>query len=98
MPDLPKALKIGFFKPMKKARQYKTDSTTWRKLRMMQLHAEPLCRHCAAQGRTTPATQVDHINGDTWNNTPRNLQSLCIQCHTRKTNAENGGGWKREQV
>lgn len=63
----------------------------WSSLRESQLSAEPLCRHCAAAGRTTPATDVDHVTphrGDPalfWDS--RNLQSLCKACHSRKTQA-----------
>lgn len=30
--------------------------------------------------------QVDHIDGDSSNNNPENLQTLCANCHTIKTN------------
>lgn len=62
----------------------------WRKIRLMQLRAEPLCRHCKAQGVVTAATEVDHIirlrRGGT--NSPDNLQSLCKSCHSKKTQLE----------
>ncbi len=65
--------------------------SVWRKARLMHLHAEPLCREC---GR--PATDVDHIlplaRGGT--NEAGNLASLCHGCHSRKTNREDGGGWR----
>lgn len=45
---------------------------------------------CGAAGRTTKATQVDHINpkGDRWNED--NLQAICTRCHERKTLSEFG--------
>lgn len=58
----------------------------WARARRLHLNREPLCRICAEEGRTTPATCVDHIiplreggraSGD-------NLQSLCAACHNRK--------------
>ena len=57
----------------------------WRKLRAAVLAAEPLCRYCKAQGRTTAATVVDHIRphkGDValFYDTA-NLQPLCKRCH-----------------
>lgn len=62
----------------------------WRKLRLMTLAREPLCRMCMANGRTEPATQVDHITplrqGGT--NIAENLQALCARCHMRKTARE----------
>lgn len=54
----------------------------------MHLAAEPLCRMCAAEGRVTAATLVDHIvpiedGGAVL--ADANLQSLCIPCHGIKT-------------
>jgi len=72
-------------------RQYRTNSSTWRKARAIQLAKEPLCRDCQAEGVITPATVVDHIDGDSWNNTPDNFASLCVRHHNQKTARENGG-------
>lgn len=64
-------------------------TTRWKRLRAAVLRAEPLCRHCAADGRPEPATDVDHIvrhQGDPrrfWD--ARNLQPLCARHHIRKT-------------
>lgn len=67
----------------------------WRKLRLMVLREEPLCRTCSEAGLTVPATDVDHIvslrKGGT--NLRSNLQSLCHPCHSKKTNEEDGAGW-----
>lgn len=75
----------------------------WRRLRLSFLWENPLCRHCDAQGITTPASEVDHIQpinphdpydtkegkyGDPLN--PANLQALCKPCHTKKTAASRG--------
>ena len=75
-------------------RCYATSHPTWRKLRLTVLADEPLCRMCAKQGRVTPATDIDHIDGNTYNNMRTNHQPLCRPCHTRKTNAENGAGFR----
>lgn len=66
-------------------------STQWKKVRALHLSTNPLCRHCERIGRLTAANIVDHIK-------PRqhggaeldidNLQSLCLSCHTRKTNKD----------
>ena len=61
-------------------------------LRPNQLLREPFCRICAAKGFRTRATDVDHVQdhkGD-WGRfiDPRNLQSLCHSCHSRKTMRE----------
>ena len=61
----------------------------WQKLRAMVLAGEPLCRHCATQGLTVPATDVDHMNGAD-DNRLESLQPLCHECHSRKTAAEQG--------
>jgi 5-methylcytosine-specific restriction enzyme A len=55
------------------------------------LAQHPLCAQCEREGRTTPATDVDHIQahrGDpallrAWSN----LEALCHACHSRKTAA-----------
>jgi 5-methylcytosine-specific restriction enzyme A len=62
----------------------------WRaKIRTAHLMREPLCRHCAKLGKLVPAQQVDHIvppEGDFQLQTSaNNLQSLCVSCHSRKT-------------
>lgn len=66
---------------------------TWRKLRLLILAEEPLCRRCAAEGRTTAAEHVDHDvpleRGGT--NDRANLVPLCHPCHSRKTVEEDGG-------
>ena len=61
-------------------------------LRPAQLLRNPFCRECAAAGRRTPATVVDHVKphrGD-WSlfTDETNLQSLCKFHHDRKTAME----------
>lgn len=79
-----------------KQRQRETGRTLglsdapWRRLRASVLAEEPLCRHCAARGLVVEATDVDHINNDPTNNDRENLQPLCHECHSRKTNADMG--------
>lgn len=68
----------------------------WRRLRIMFLHAHPLCADPFHDhgDRPVPATDVDHIvskragGRDVWDN----LQSLCHSCHSRKTAQEGRGG------
>ena len=51
---------------------------------------EPLCRKCKANGRTSVATQRDHIiplaEGGTEEDS--NIQALCEPCHGEKTAEE----------
>ena len=100
MPELPKVHRPKWAASRKKStdrqrayrnqakRQYKTNSTTWRRIRAWVLAHEPLCRECRRKGRTTEATEVDHIDGDSWNNATENLQGLCRRHHAIKTNRE----------
>lgn len=73
----------------------------WRdRIRPAQLLREPFCRECAARAAAenrpelcrVPATDVDHIIPHRGDRAlfldPRNLQSLCHACHSRKTKAE----------
>ena len=65
----------------------------WQKARLAFLNEHPLCASCLLQGRTTPATVVDHIvphRGDKalfWDSD--NWQALCKECHDKKTQEEN---------
>lgn len=67
----------------------------WQKYRPEYLRRHPLCRTCAAAGRVTVATVVDHIiphRGDMelfWD--PTNHQPQCKKCHDIKTATEDGG-------
>ncbi len=65
-------------------------SDAWRKLRRHVLMGEPLCRMCTARGLTVVATDVDHRDNDPSNNDLLNLQPLCHECHSRKTNRDMG--------
>ena len=68
------------------ARGYNAE---WRKARSKFLKQHPLCVHCQAEGRITPATVVDHVlphRGDRrlfWDRT--NWQPLCKDHHDKKT-------------
>jgi 5-methylcytosine-specific restriction enzyme A len=62
----------------------------WRKLRQQVLRDEPLCRACRADGRVTPAREVDHVvPRSQGGRTERgNLQALCLEHHRAKTARE----------
>ena len=81
---------------MADARRGRGYGRRWQAARLRHLAREPLCRYCAAQGRTRAATVVDHIaphRGDSarfWDSS--NWQSLCKPCHDgAKSRLERGG-------
>lgn len=55
----------------------------WRKLRLLVLREEPLCRLCREIGRVRLAQVVDHIKpkSDGGTDERENLQPLCAHCH-----------------
>ncbi len=61
----------------------------WAKYRADYLKQHPLCAHCLAENKVTPATDVDHIIKAVdrpdlfWE--PTNHQGLCSAHHKRKT-------------
>ena len=66
----------------------------WRKLRLVVLREEPLCREHKKKGRIVLATDVDHIKPKAEGGTDdrSNLQPLCHSCHSVKTAREHGFG------
>jgi 5-methylcytosine-specific restriction protein A len=78
-------------RPSTAARGY---DNRWRRFARHFLRLNPLCQYCAARGVTTAATEVDHVQslaagGEKYD--PANLKPTCKPCHSRKTNAEDGG-------
>ena len=70
-------------------------------IRDQALAREPLCRSCTTCGDDTPATEVDHIDGDPRNNRRENLRPLCKSCHSTLTAKQQAFGrkanWFRER-
>jgi len=63
----------------------------WEKLRVVVLTIDKhLCRQHKAQGIIKAATHVDHIKPKAQGGTDEvsNLQSLCVDCHMKKTATE----------
>jgi len=56
-------------------------TTRWDKIRRHVLASEPVCRRCAAAGRTVLATVVHHRDRNPRNNERYNLEPLCTACH-----------------
>lgn len=66
------------------------NSVAWRNLSALKLSETPWCEECALTNPlSVPATQVDHIKPRRTHPElalePSNLQSLCDECHGRKT-------------
>lgn len=63
----------------------------WPAIRRAHLAAHPLCVfHMEQFGQRVPANEVDHIDGDPWNNNPNNHRSLCKRCHSARTARDQG--------
>lgn len=70
-------------------RKYATYSKTWRAIRAAHLREHPWCEHCLPRKRF--GTHVDHIDNNSENNDPSNLQTLCTSHHSTKTAKYDGG-------
>lgn len=74
-----------------------TGSAAWARLRHAVLARD--AHRCKACGRLVAgrSAHIDHIDGDSHNNAMTNLQTLCIEGHSRKTQAEKAGkAWDRK--
>lgn len=63
----------------------------WTKTRLRIMERDlHLCQVCLAQGRATPATEVDHVIAKSLGGTDdhENLSAICTPCHATKTQAE----------
>jgi 5-methylcytosine-specific restriction protein A len=68
----------------------------WRRYRAAYLLSHPLCVECRAEGRLTPAPDVDHTEAVSGPDDPRfwdgaNHRGLCHAHHSAKTVREDGG-------
>lgn len=67
-------------------------SPAWRRLRSLKFANDPICEVCAKKGIVEPAVEVDHkvarVSRPDLELDYDNLQSICKQCHTAKTNRE----------
>jgi 5-methylcytosine-specific restriction protein A len=70
---------------------------TLQTLRRLLFSREPLCRLCAAAGRTTIATVRDHIVplAEGGQDSDDNIQPICDDCNKAKTHAESMRGRRR---
>ena len=71
------------------------NTQRWQKLRRRKLRQQPLCERCEAQGKLTPAQDVDHIkpisNGGEAFPALDGLAALCHSCHAVKTRDDERG-------
>jgi 5-methylcytosine-specific restriction protein A len=86
-------------RPNASARGYTSDR--WRRLRASKLQLDPLCSVCLTAGRTTAATDVDHLVRHDGPDDPRfwawsNLDSKCKACHSRKTATQDSAFARKE--
>jgi 5-methylcytosine-specific restriction protein A len=86
-PVLPITSRQTYPRPSPSRRGY---DAAWGNARRLKLATDPFCE---APGCDSVATEVDHVvsmaRGGTHD--PTNLKSLCKPCHSRKTNAMDGG-------
>ena len=76
------------------------NSKEWRRLRNLKLSYCPLCEECLNSGRLIKANTVDHITPIGQGGAPLelgNLQSLCRECHSRKS-AKEGSRWGKNKI
>ncbi|MBU6955752.1 HNH endonuclease [Hahella sp. HN01] len=86
--DKREATRWGVWQQQKGSDTQRGYGWQWRKLRVRILRRDNyLCQVCLKQGRTSAATEVDHIQpkaggGD---DQEMNLQAICNGCHRSKT-------------
>tara|TARA_R100000654_G_scaffold75059_1_gene111076 strand:- start:50 stop:376 length:327 start_codon:yes stop_codon:yes gene_type:complete len=64
------------------------NSRQWRKLRLMILQRDPVCKECEKKNIFVSSVVVDHILSIRLGGaklSPDNLQGLCTTCHNRKS-------------
>lgn len=69
------------------------NSRTWKRMRIMHLNSEPLCRDCGTAAQMVDHIQPIHLGGEPLDDS--NLQSLCNQCHAKKRGAEGAARRKK---
>lgn len=54
------------------------------------------CRICGITPENRSDLHLDHIDGNRANNTPNNIQTLCVECHKYKTNKQQD--WRKKNA
>ena len=70
------------------------NTREWKDLRALKISEQPLCEHCLKENKFVEANVVDHIIPIYKENINlfydySNLQSLCNNCHFKKTRRDN---------
>ena len=76
------------------SREKAYGQTRWKAISAVQLSKKPLCERCSSFGEVSIAEHADHIiphRGDQELFWKGKLQSLCVSCHSWKTNQEPKG-------
>ncbi len=55
----------------------------WKAVRLIKLRRNPICESCFEVGKVNPTEVVHHLNHNPWDNNPKNLKSLCRECHEK---------------
>ncbi len=70
--------------------EHKMDTKRLRRA-LLEMGREHLCESCGIgpeyNGKPL-VLEIDHINGESWNNVPDNLRFLCPNCHSQQTNGK----------
>jgi len=80
--------KARAFKGIDRVNESFYNSRQWRKLRLVILQRDPVCKECERLGRVESSTVCDHIqpiNKGGAKLNPSNLQGLCERCHNSKS-------------
>lgn len=77
-------------------RALNTGSKEWRRLRMQVMVRDGFT--CAMCGYLHESNEVDHADGDAWNNDPANLRVLCKPCHSKHGKQGNSQPRERDYV
>ncbi len=103
MPNLPKRLRPTLavksrsdtntpkFQGISKENSSFYNSRQWRKVRLMVLERDPICKVCEQRGKVVSACVVDHIDPISNGGAKlyiNNLQGLCTSCHNSKSSKE----------
>lgn len=85
MPQRPRCYRSPIYKQHERLRGKTAErgyGGTWKRLRLMVLHRQPIC---GEPGCNQPAEDVHHVDGNPRNNLMENLQGLCHRHHSMLT-------------